>query len=650
MANGDERATARMRPPSQALLHDAMLTLQLAIADLDSPPAWHRLLDVAARHRGRGARNALLIARQRPDATELATHDRWRARGARVRRGERGLMLLAPLDGTGDAFDVVRVFDVAQTDAVPAPRRPSHDLVPVVAALAALAGEAGLTVRLRQGLHSAVRADRDRVELAAELPLSAAAGLLVAQLALPVLPDGPARSVQASAVAHVVARRFGLQPVDAPVPQPRQWAVVRAGTTADLLMETIAVIIRSADAVTARLERALARSAASGTVPTQRPGGRRTLPRQRPAPVLDAGPDADQGDQAALYAVNAAAAAFYASKLAPSRAAAAYLRSRGITAAADPDSSWQLGVAPAGGDVLLRHLRSLGFTDRVMLDAGLVAASELHGRGLYDVFRDRLVFPVHAPDGRIAGFTGRDLSGRSRAKFYNTPQTPIFHKGELLYGLAPQLRGRRTPTRFLVVEGPTDAIAAHLAYRSAAGSTVVVAPGGTAFTSAQLALLAAAAGADTSLVMCFDADPAGVKALERAYPLAMSWPHGRVLGTGPEGFKDIAELLAARGAQAAGRDLLAAERPLALLGVERALDRAFPDGFHADWPEARVRANRIVAPYLLDAVRHGDVDLLLASVAARLRVAPHEISQGVVQHFEDVPPESGSRTAGKITS
>ncbi|GHJ43078.1 hypothetical protein Cs7R123_04200 [Catellatospora sp. TT07R-123] len=633
-----------MHPSSRALVHAARLTLQLAVADLTTAQAWHRLLDVAARHRGRGADDVLLIARQRPDATELATHDRWRTRGAHVRRSERGLMLLRPLDGTGDALDVVKVFDVTQTDAVPPPRRPSYDLVRVVAALAVLAGEAGLTVRLRQGLESAVRADGDRVDLAAELPLSETAGHLVGRMALPMLPAGPAREVQALGVARVVARRFGLQPVDAPVPQPRRWAVPGNGSAADLLIDTIAVVIRTADAVTARLERALARSAAPAGAPAQRRGTAHVPAQRQAAPKAVSAPADDQDQRDALYAVNAAAAAFYAAKLPANRAAAAYLRSRGIAAAADPDSGWQLGVAPAGGGVLLQHLRSIGFTDEVMLDAGLVAADRLHGRGSYDVFRDRLVFPIHAPDGRIAGFTGRDLSGRSRAKFYNTPETPIFHKGELLYGLAPQLRGQGCPARFLVVEGPTDAIAAHLAYRGPAGGgvrTVVVAPGGTAFTPAQFALLAAAAGPDTSLIMSFDLDRAGARALERAYPLAVSWPHGRVLGTAPTGFKDIAELLAARGPDAALLDLLAAQRPLALIGVERALARAFPDGFHADWPEARVRAYRTVAPFLLDAVRHGDVDLLLRSVASQLRVAPHEVSQGVIQHFEDVPPEPG---------
>lgn len=618
------------RTPSlhHAALHTTMLTLRLAIADLHTAPAWSRLLDVVARHPGRAVNDVLLIARQRPDATDLATYARWRERGAHVRRAERGMALLQPLGDTGDTFDVVTVFDVTQTNAPPAPRPPAHDLVPVVAALAALAEQAGLTVRLRRGLSAAAAAEGDRLDLATHLPISATAGHLVQHLARRLLPAGPARDARAAGVAHVVARRFGLQPPDATALV--RWRDELDPAAADrAIVHTVTAIIDNADALTARLRRALSRPAAT------RP---KTAPRRRGTSVpAQRRPDrAAPPERAGLYAVNAAAAAFYAAHLPTSRPAAAYLRSRGIAEAADPDGSWQLGVAPPQGDALLRHLRDLGYSHRVMLDAGLIAASRLHGGALYDVFRDRLVFPIHARDGQIAGFTGRDLSGRSNAKFYNTPETAVFRKSELLHGLAPQLRGQGAPTQFLVVEGPTDVIAAHLAYRGLAGegvTTVAVAPCGTAFTTAQFALLAACAGPDTSLIMSFDTDSAGARALERAYPLAVTWPHGKVAGTAPPGCKDIAALLAARGPDEALLDLLAAERPLPLLGVERALAKAFPEGFHADWPEARVRAFRTVAPYLLDAVRHGDVELLVQAAAAQLAVAPHELSQGVAQLY-----------------
>ncbi|WP_144122931.1 toprim domain-containing protein [Catellatospora sichuanensis] len=633
--------TTRVHPSSRGLLHATMLTLRMAVADLTSTQAWNRLLRVAARHPGRSVDEVLLIARQRPDATELATYDQWRARGVHVRRAERGLALLPPSDDSGEASDIVKVFDITQTNAAPSPRPPAPDLVPVVAALAALADEAGLTVRLRQGLVTAVRTDGHRLDLAANLPISATAGHLVHHLAQRTLPAGPARHVQAAGVAQIIAGRFGLQPPDVTVPEPRRWAEILDPAAPDrAIVATAAAIISAADALTARLRHALDRPTAA-PVP-QRRSAHIPAPR-RPDPTAAAAPSA--ADRTALYAANAAAAAFYATHLPASRAAAAYLRSRGIAAAADPDSSWQLGVAPPGGDALLQHLRALGFSHRVLLDAGLVAASRLHGGGLYDLFRDRLMFPIHAPDGQIAGFTGRDLSGHSKAKFYNTPATSIFRKSELLYGLALQLRENGPPTQFVVVEGPTDAIAAHLTYRALAGegvTTVAVAPCGTAFTAAQLALLAAGAGPDTSLIMSFDADNAGARALDRAYPLAVTWPHGRVLGTAPAGCKDIAALLAARGADEALLDLLAAERPLPLLGVAQALAKAFPEGFHSDWPEARVRACRTVAPYLLDAVRHGDVDLLLQSAAAQLSLAPHELSQGVAQHYGSDRPDLGA--------
>ncbi|GIF97183.1 toprim domain-containing protein [Catellatospora citrea] len=634
--------TTRTHPGSRTMVHATMLTLRLAVADLASTQGWTRLLDVAARHPGRSVNDVLLIARQCPDATELATYDQWRARGVHVRRGERGLALLQPPDDTGGAVDVVKVFDITQTNAAPSPRQPTHDLVPVVAALAALAGRAGLTVKLRQGLPAAAHADGDRLDLAANLPISATAGHLVHHLAQRMLPPGPARHVQAAGTAQIIARRFGLQPPDVALPEPRRWAETLHPAAPDqAVVDCAAAIISAADHLTGRLRHALHRAAA--TAPT--PSGPARIPAQRrPDRAAAVTPDAQTADRTALYAANAAAAAFFTAHLPASRAAAAYLRSRGIATAADDEGGWQLGVAPPGGDALLRHLRALGFSARVLLDAGLVAASRLHDGGLYDLFRDRLMFPIHAPDGQIAGFTGRDLSGRSRAKFYNTPATAVFRKSELLHGLAPQLRQHGVPSQFVVVEGPTDAIAAQLAYAGLARdgvTTVTVAPCGTAFTAAQLALLAANAGPDTSLIMSFDADDAGARALDRAYPLAVTWPHGRVLGTGPAACKDIAALLAARGADEALLDLLAAERPLPLLGAERALATAFPEGFHADWPEARVRANRTVAPYLLDAVRHGDVDLLLQSAAAQLGIAPHELSQGVVQHFGATNPFPG---------
>ncbi|MFD0592304.1 hypothetical protein ACFQZ4_06790 [Catellatospora coxensis] len=241
--------TTRTQSPHHAGLHATMLTLRLAIADLHSTSAWSRLFDIAARHPGRGVHDVLLIARQRPDATDLATYGRWRERGAHVRRGERGMSLLQPLDDTGDAFDVVTAFDVTQTNAPPAPRPPAHDLVPVVAALAAMAEQAGLTVRLRRGLPAAAVAEGDRLDLATHLPISATAGHLVQHLAQRLLPAArpatreppasPTSSPGASACSHptppLVRWRDGLDPA----------AADRA------VVHTVTAVIDNADVLTA---------------------------------------------------------------------------------------------------------------------------------------------------------------------------------------------------------------------------------------------------------------------------------------------------------------------------------------------------------------------------------------------------------------
>lgn len=657
--------TVRAHPASRAARHTALLALRLAIADVTGAQAWERLLDVAARHPDRGVHDVLLIARQRPDATELGTYEQWRARGAHVRRGERGIALLQARE-SGDGSDVVTAFDVTQTDAVPTPREPVPDLVPVVSALAALAGAAGLSVRLGQGLDAAAHAEGDHLDLAAEQPLSASAGHLVHHLARRLLPPGPARELQAAGAARVVARRFGLRPPRIPA---AGWTAALGRAPSDrAVVETTERVLRTAGTLTTRLRGALARTATTAATPTPRRQGapaagsapsrqgtpaagpasqRQAMPASVPAQRRgdtsaadrrSAGascgtPAAPQADQAALYAANAAAAAFYAEHLPGSRAAAAYLRAHGVAGAAEPGGAWQLGVAPAAEDALLRHLLARGFSEQVLLDAGLAAVSRLHGGGLYDVFRDRLMFPVHTPGGQIAGFTGRDLSGRSPAKFRNTAETPVFRKSELLFGLAAQTDGKARPDRFMVVEGPTDAIAAQLIYQAGDGRTVVVASCGTAFSRAQFDLLGRLAGPQTSLVMSFDADRAGTRALERAYPLAVTWPHGPVTGTRPAGHKDIADLLAARGPDRALRDLLAAERPLPLLGVRQALGKAFSGRFNPEWPEDRVRAYRTIAPYLLDAVGQDQVDLLVRAAAQRLGLDPHEVANGVVAHF-----------------
>jgi DNA primase len=205
-----------------------------------------------------------------------------------------------------------------------------------------------------------------------------------------------------------------------------------------------------------------------------------------------------ESDTAVLYDVTKAAAELFTSS--PRRAAAvSYLQQRGIDATRLAD--WRLGYAPPGWTRLVDKLAS-EYTDQVLLDAGLARPSS---RGnLIDTFRDRVIFPLHDHDGRVAGFIGRDLSGHpDTPKYLNTAQNPIFHKGSLLYGLHEA--DAVQPRQPVVVEGPLDVLA--IAARNHPG-LLPVAASGTAVTDTH-AHLVAGATTEGQAVIAMDADPAG---------------------------------------------------------------------------------------------------------------------------------------------
>lgn len=206
-----------------------------------------------------------------------------------------------------------------------------------------------------------------------------------------------------------------------------------------------------------------------------------------------------------LYEALAAACAFYRRLLASPEGerARAYLRGRGV--GAEAAASFELGYAPPGPDALARHLRGLGFAPALLEEAGLVVVRE-DGR-LLDRFRERLIFPIHDRRGRVVGFGGRAL-GDHPAKYLNSPETPLFRKGELLFNLHRAARPARSRGRLVLVEGYMDVIAL-----AEAGIEETVAPLGTALTPAQLQLAWQLADEP---VLCFDGDAAGRRAAWRA--------------------------------------------------------------------------------------------------------------------------------------
>lgn len=193
------------------------------------------------------------------------------------------------------------------------------------------------------------------------------------------------------------------------------------------------------------------------------------------------------------------------------QAALTYLAQRGINGGALPDE-WPLGYAPPGWTRLADDLLARGFVEQELLDAGL--ARRCSRGSLIDVFRDRIMFPVHDHDhdGQVAGFIGRDLSGAPTApKYLNTSETPLFSKGTLLYGLHEARAASPQACRPILVEGPLDVLA--IAARSRLtgdGRLLPVASCGTAVTSTQAKLIAeAAAASSVPVVVAMDGDTAG---------------------------------------------------------------------------------------------------------------------------------------------
>jgi DNA primase len=190
------------------------------------------------------------------------------------------------------------------------------------------------------------------------------------------------------------------------------------------------------------------------------------------------------------------------------KSALEYLNQRGIKD--ETVEIFGLGYAPNTWDSVIEHFTSRGYTEAVLLEAGLVSKRE--SGGVYDRFRHRVVFPIRDARGRMAGFGARILNPEDVPKFLNSPQTAVFDKGHLLYGLDRARKAIRSENQAIIVEGYLDVIAVHQAgYRN------VVSPMGTALTEHQLSLLKRYT---RSLVLALDADAAGDKATMRGLQLA----------------------------------------------------------------------------------------------------------------------------------
>lgn len=305
----------------------------------------------------------------------------------------------------------------------------------------------------------------------------------------------------------------------------------------------------------------------------------------------DGGAAPETSGRSRLYAANTAAAEFFRAQLLTPDAEAGrrFLGERGFDAGAA--AHFGVGFAPRGWDGMLKALTAQGFTREELSNAGLVSTGQ---RGVYDRFRGRLVWPIRDVSGQTIGFGARKLFDDDNGpKYLNTPETPIYKKAQVLYGLDLAKRdiARGDPRRVVVVEGYTDVMACHLA-----GLTTAIATCGTAFGTDHIKVLRRVMGDDNAsgeVVFTFDGDEAGQKAALRAFTEDDRFNAQTFVAVAPDGL-DPCDLRLQRG-DAAVRGLMDTKQPMFEFAIDRKLG-----GFDLSTVEGRVGALRAAAPIVAE--------------------------------------------------
>ncbi|MFC4493151.1 DNA primase [Streptomyces ovatisporus] len=292
-----------------------------------------------------------------------------------------------------------------------------------------------------------------------------------------------------------------------------------------------------------------------------------------------------QGERTRLVEAHKVAAQFYAEQLQGQEAEIGrrFLDERGF----DKEAAGHFGVgyAPAGWDHLVRFLRGKGFSDKELILSGL-AQEARNGRPI-DRFRGRLMWPIRDITGDVVGFGARRLRDDDNGpKYLNTPETPIYHKSQVLYGIDLAKRDIAKGNRAVVVEGYTDVMACHLA-----GVTTAVATSGTSFGEGHIKILRRLLmdNSQSEVVFTFDGDAAGQKAALRAFEDDQKFAARTSIAITPEGM-DPCELRLAEGDEAVAK-VVESRSPLFEFAI-----RSIVDQHNLDTAEGRSAALEQAAP------------------------------------------------------
>ena len=292
-----------------------------------------------------------------------------------------------------------------------------------------------------------------------------------------------------------------------------------------------------------------------------------------------------------------------------------FLTGRGFPA--ESSREFGIGFAPKSWDALTGHLHKAGFTDEEILAGGLASEG---GRGIYDRFRGRVIWPIKDMTARTIGFGARRLYDDDKGpKYLNTPETALYHKNQVLYGLDLAKKSIAKTKRVVVVEGYTDVMAAHLA-----GVEQAVATCGTAFGAEHVKIIRRLLGDDPTgqVIFTFDGDAAGQKAALKAFEFENLFTAQTFVAVEPDGL-DPCDLRMQKG-DAALRELIDGCKPLFEFVITTAISR-----FDLDTVEGRISAVRAAAEVLTDIRDRNSLSHYYRFVAGRIGVDIDEVEGAV---------------------
>lgn len=354
----------------------------------------------------------------------------------------------------------------------------------------------------------------------------------------------------------------------------------------------------------------------------------------------EGGQAADTSNRARLLLANGAAEKFFREQLltAGAELGRAFLGERGFDALAA--EKFGVGYAPQSFDALSKHLTAQGFTIAELLEAGLLSQGD---RGSYDRFRGRLVWPIRDVTGQTIGFGARKLREDDQGpKYLNTPETPVYHKSRVLYGLDLAKRDIARSRQVVIVEGYTDVMACHLA-----GITTAIATCGTAFGSDHVTVVRRVLGdsddpaqaARGEVVFTFDPDEAGQKAASRAFAEESRFAAQTFVAVPPEGL-DPCDVRIKRGDEAL-RNVIATKRPMYEFMIKQAMKQV-----DLNTVEGRGQALRSAAPIVSKirdrVIRDGYARELAGWLGMNTEDVAREIRQGTSAPSKASPPPEAS--------